>query len=53
MNGLLVYAAMHYREEYQDKASTWFVPVFIGFLEGLAVGVLTLSIFRLATDAIQ
>ena len=51
-NGLIVYAALHYVDTWEGKVQSWIGPTSIGFLEGLIIGILFMSMFSFASDTI-
>ena len=52
LNGLIVYAFLHYIPNYMGLVSNWITPCVVGLLEGLLIGSMFMSVFSFASDTI-
>ena len=52
MNGLAVYAALHYYEPYIGLASNWITPVVVAGFQGMVIGSMFMGVFSFASDTI-
>ena len=52
LNGLLVYALLHYVPDYIGLASNWITPVAVGVIQGFVIGTMFMSVYSFASDTI-
>lgn len=52
VNGVIIYALLHYAPPFIGLAKNWMPPVFIGMLQGVLIGSLFMSLFSFSSDTI-
>ena len=52
MNGLIVFAMLHYVPAYKGMAQSWLAPTVVGVTEGFIIGSMFMSVFSFASDTI-
>ena len=52
VNGLVVYAMLHYIPAYKGLAQNWIAPAVVGVLQGVLIGGMFMSVFSFASDTI-
>jgi len=52
MNGLIVFAMLHYVPAYKGTANSWLAPCVVGVGEGIIIGSMFMSVFSFASDTI-
>ena len=52
VNGLVVYAMLHYIPAYEGLTQDWIAPAVVGCLQGVLIGAMFMSVFSFASDTI-